>query len=208
MMLNGTERAFLTFPGSAQAVFRCARIAAGFQFPHAPAGRSATISGACRGAFQHVGRPCRAPLAAFRHVGYRRYFFSRLLAYFAVQIMSVAVGWQIYDLTRILSRSVCIGLSSSCPPSPSSRDVQRGGSLQSPGDHGHLHAGQQRSAAQHFPFDGDGAVSPWPVYAILVVFGIERAFLGPLPSRWRPIWCLRKTCPMQSPGTRPPGRRR
>ncbi|MHC2261424.1 MFS family permease [Sinorhizobium meliloti] len=38
--------------------------------------------------------------AAFRHVGYRRYFFSRLLAYFAVQIMSVAVGWQIYDLTR------------------------------------------------------------------------------------------------------------
>ena len=30
--------------------------------------------------------------AAFRHVGYRRYFFSRFLAYFAIQIISVEIG--------------------------------------------------------------------------------------------------------------------
>lgn len=55
--------------------------------------------------------------AAFRHVGYRRYFFSRLLAYFAVQIMSVAVGWQIYDLTRDPFSLVSSASSNSCPPS-------------------------------------------------------------------------------------------
>jgi hypothetical protein len=58
--------------------------------------------------------------AAFRHVGYRRYFFSRFLAYFAVQIMSVAVGWQIYDLTRDPFALGLIGLSSSCRRSSSS----------------------------------------------------------------------------------------
>jgi len=38
--------------------------------------------------------------AAFRHSAFSRYWTARFLATFATQIVSVAVGWQIYDLTR------------------------------------------------------------------------------------------------------------
>lgn len=38
--------------------------------------------------------------AAFRHSSYSRYFFSRFLTSFSVQIVSVSVAWQMYDVTR------------------------------------------------------------------------------------------------------------
>ena len=38
--------------------------------------------------------------SAFRHRGYLFYWLSRFLATFSTQIVSVAVGWQVYDLTR------------------------------------------------------------------------------------------------------------
>lgn len=38
--------------------------------------------------------------AAFRHSAFARYWTARFLITFATQVVSVAVGWQIYDLTR------------------------------------------------------------------------------------------------------------
>src|SRR3990170_9090151 len=38
--------------------------------------------------------------AAFRHGAFLRFWAARFLATFATQIVSVAVGWQVYDLTR------------------------------------------------------------------------------------------------------------
>ncbi|TIS72534.1 MAG: MFS transporter, partial [Mesorhizobium sp.] len=38
--------------------------------------------------------------AAFRHKPFLSYWAARFLATFATQIVSVAVGWQVYDLTR------------------------------------------------------------------------------------------------------------
>ena len=38
--------------------------------------------------------------AAFRHSAFARYWSARFLITFATQVVSVAVGWQIYDLTR------------------------------------------------------------------------------------------------------------
>lgn len=38
--------------------------------------------------------------AAFRHKSYRRYFTSRFLTAFSIQVVSVAVAWQIYDMTQ------------------------------------------------------------------------------------------------------------
>lgn len=38
--------------------------------------------------------------AAFRHNAFMRFWSARFLTTFATQIVSVAVGWQIYDLTR------------------------------------------------------------------------------------------------------------
>ena len=37
--------------------------------------------------------------AAFRHSSYTRFFFARFLLSFSQQIVSVAVGWQMYDQT-------------------------------------------------------------------------------------------------------------
>ncbi|MFC0217053.1 MFS family permease [Pseudochelatococcus lubricantis] len=37
---------------------------------------------------------------AFRHSAFARYWLARFLGSFAIQIVSVSVGWQIYDLTR------------------------------------------------------------------------------------------------------------
>ncbi|HTN95617.1 MAG TPA: MFS transporter, partial [Nordella sp.] len=46
-------------------------------------------------------QPPAAPQASvFRHSGFRNYWVARLLVSFATQIISVAVGWQVYDLTR------------------------------------------------------------------------------------------------------------
>ncbi|MDQ0472918.1 MFS transporter [Labrys wisconsinensis] len=44
--------------------------------------------------------PPRPRAGAFRHPGFARYWLSRFLANFAVQIISMAVGWQVYSLTR------------------------------------------------------------------------------------------------------------
>ncbi|MEC9342296.1 MAG: MFS transporter, partial [Pseudomonadota bacterium] len=38
--------------------------------------------------------------AAFQHAAFVRYWFARFLSTFSVNVVSVAVGWQIYDLTR------------------------------------------------------------------------------------------------------------
>ena len=42
----------------------------------------------------------RGGMSAFRHRGYLYYWISRFLATFGAQVVSVAVGWQVYDLTR------------------------------------------------------------------------------------------------------------
>ena len=36
----------------------------------------------------------------FRHQGYRHYFIARQLVSAARQMIAVAIGWQVYDLTR------------------------------------------------------------------------------------------------------------
>ncbi len=48
--------------------------------------------------------------AAFKHLSYQRYFGSRFLTAFAVQILSVAVAWQIYDQTQNAALLGWIGL--------------------------------------------------------------------------------------------------
>nr|WP_321361919.1 MFS transporter [uncultured Hyphomonas sp.] len=48
--------------------------------------------------------------SAFRHSAYSRYFFSRFCTSLGTQIVSVAVGWQIYDLTQNAALLGWIGL--------------------------------------------------------------------------------------------------
>ena len=52
--------------------------------------------------------------AAFAHGAFVRFWTARFLATFSTQIVSVAVGWQIYDLTRDPFDLGLVGSSSSC----------------------------------------------------------------------------------------------
>ena len=53
--------------------------------------------------------------AAFQNQPFMRYWLSRLAASFAVQIQTVAVGWQVYDLTRDPLDLGLVGLSQFLP---------------------------------------------------------------------------------------------
>ncbi|QRY67334.1 MFS transporter [Ensifer sp. PDNC004] len=125
--------------------------------------------------------------AAFRHVGYRRYFFSRFLAYFAIQIISVAVGWQIYDLTRDPFDLGLIGLFQFLPSlvlilvTGSVADRYNRRMIM-----GVCMVVSTLCAAALLALTVTGLFSPWPVYAVLVVFGIERAFLAPASQSLAP----------------------
>jgi MFS family permease len=53
--------------------------------------------------------------AAFRHKGFPSYWISLVATWFAVQIQTVAVGWQVYDLTRDPFDLGLVGLSQFAP---------------------------------------------------------------------------------------------
>lgn len=54
--------------------------------------------------------PTHDKYSAFRHMSYRRYFVVRFLSAFGIQILSVAVAWQIYDETESALLLGLIGL--------------------------------------------------------------------------------------------------
>jgi MFS family permease len=62
-----------------------------------------------------VGPPAPARFAAFGHKGFPSYWLGHVFAGFAVQIQTVAVGWQVYDLTRDPFDLGLVGLSQFAP---------------------------------------------------------------------------------------------
>jgi MFS family permease len=130
--------------------------------------------------------PSAQPPSAFAYRSFRLYWMARFLNGFATQIISVAVGWQIYDETRdpfllglvglvqfapaivfvlvtgsVADRynrrvvmSLCIGLEALCVAALAGFWVLHAAS---PEQHGHI----------------------WPVFIILTLFGVARAFLTP-----------------------------
>lgn len=60
-----------------------------------------------------AARPTR--FAAFRHKGFPSYWIALVGTWFAVQILTVAVGWQVYDLTRDPFDLGLVGLSQFAP---------------------------------------------------------------------------------------------
>ena len=122
-------------------------------------------------------------LSAFRHSGFRFYWFSRLTATFAVQVLSVAVGWQIYALTRDPLDLGLIGLAQFLP------------SLILVLVTGAVADKFNRRAIMVICLGAEAACSGalvwltisglsvvWPVFAVLVAFGVARAFYGPASS--------------------------
>jgi MFS family permease len=118
--------------------------------------------------------------SAFRHASYTRFFFSRFFSAFAIQIISVSVGWQMYDETR---NPLYLGLIGLFQFLPSLLLILVTGTVADRYNRRMIVAiclvVGAGCAAALLALTLSGAFTVWLVFAILVVFGIERAFMGP-----------------------------
>ena len=121
--------------------------------------------------------------AAFRYPAFTRYWIQRLLNTLAVQIVSVAVGWQIYDLTRDPFDLGLIGLTQFLPALAL---VLVTGSVADMFGRRMVMGISQLvelvcTSALLF-LTMRGLTSTAPVFALLVGLGVARAFVGPASS--------------------------
>ena len=118
--------------------------------------------------------------AAFRHRPFALYWSSRFFATFAAQILSVAVGWQVYDLTRDPLDLGLIGLVQFAPSLllvlVTGAVADRFGRRLIMGTAIGVEA-LCALAILLLTLRGIGGVGP--IFAILLVFGVARAFMAP-----------------------------
>lgn len=118
--------------------------------------------------------------AAFRHKSFTLYWTARVLALAATQIVSVAVGWQIYDLTRNPFDLGLVGIIQFAPAlllvlvtgavaDRFGRRLVMGLTILLEG----------LCAATLLALTMRGLSSTLPIFVLLAVFGVGRAFLGP-----------------------------
>ncbi len=118
--------------------------------------------------------------AAFRHSAFLRFWAARFLATFSTQIVSVAVGWQVYDLTRDPFDLGLVGIVQFLPALllvlVTGAVSDRFGRRLIMG----LSTGVEALCALALLFlTLRGLTGVGPIFAVLAVFGVARAFLGP-----------------------------
>lgn len=124
---------------------------------------------------------------ALHHRAYVFYLLAVGLAGFAVQIMSVSVGWQIYDISRNPADLGLAGLVQFLPPlflvlltglaaDRFSRRLIMALCL----------ALEAACAAALFVFTAASPSVVWPIFAILATLGVARAFLNPAADALAP----------------------
>ena len=118
--------------------------------------------------------------AAFRHRPFALYWSSRFFATFATQILSVAVGWQVYDLTR---NPLDLGLIGLVQFAPSLLLVLVTGTVADRFGRrlimGTAIAVEALCALAILLLTLRGIGGVGPIFAILLVFGVARAFMAP-----------------------------
>jgi MFS family permease len=118
--------------------------------------------------------------AAFRHRSFLVFWSARFLATFATQIVSVAVGWQIYDLTRDPFDLGLVGIIQFIPSLllvlVTGAIADRFGRRLIMGLSASLEA---LCALALLLLSFHGLAGPGPIFAVLAVFGLARAFFGP-----------------------------
>jgi MFS family permease len=118
--------------------------------------------------------------AAFAHASFVRYWIARFCSTFAVQIVAVSVGWQVYDLTRDPLDLGIIGLVQFLPllllvlvtgavADRFGRRLVMGAAI----------ALELACTAAILFFSVRGLASPLPVFIALAGMGVARAFYGP-----------------------------
>jgi len=118
--------------------------------------------------------------AAFRHGPFLRYWLARFLTTFSTQIVSVAVGWQIYDLTRDPFDLGLVGIVQFAPSLllvlVTGAVADRFGRRLIMG----LSAMLETLCALALLFlTVRGLAGPGPIFGVLALFGFARAFFGP-----------------------------
>jgi MFS family permease len=130
--------------------------------------------------------PAEAPggrFAAFRHRSFVTYWVARLLTTFGAQILSVAVIWHIYELTKSALYTGLVGLVQFAPLAllvlVTGTAADQYGRRLIMGISIVLAA---ICAAVMMVLSWGGLITPFLMLAILVIFGVARAFLGPASS--------------------------
>ncbi|MDB5614684.1 MAG: transporter, partial [Devosia sp.] len=124
---------------------------------------------------------------AFTYVGFRFFWLTTLLVSFAVQIMSVSIAWQIYDVTGNVFLLGLVGLSLFLPAlllmlitGLAADRFNRRGIMA-------ICLGVELLCALGFlAFVNARAHEVWPIFGILVVLGTARAFWGPAAQSLAP----------------------
>ncbi len=118
--------------------------------------------------------------AAFRHSSFTRYWLARFFATFATAIISVAVGWQVYDLTRDPFDLGLVGLIQFAPALllvlVTGSAADRFGRRRIMGMAAAL---ETACAIGMLVLSIRGLESTTPVFILLAVFGVARAFFAP-----------------------------
>jgi MFS family permease len=118
--------------------------------------------------------------AALRHRGFALLWVSRILASFATHITSVAVGWQIYDLTR---NPFDLGLVGLVQFAPALLLVLVSGVAADRFNRRRIVAACQGveglCAAALLAFTLGGHIEVGQIFLVLFAFGVARAFLNP-----------------------------
>jgi len=118
--------------------------------------------------------------ALLRRPGYLAYWSARFFATFAVQIVSVSIGWQIYDLTR---DPLALGLVGLVQFLPSLLLVLVTGSVADRFNRRTILilclAAELVCVAVLAGLTLSSSREAWPIFAALLGLGIARAFIGP-----------------------------
>ncbi|MET2832406.1 MFS transporter [Mesorhizobium shangrilense] len=118
--------------------------------------------------------------AAFRHRAFLSYWAARFLTTFATMIVSVAVGWQMYDLTR---DPLDLGLVGIVQFLPSLLLVLVTGVVADRFGRRLIMAlavvVEAMCALALLALALHGISGPLPIFAVLAMFGVARAFFGP-----------------------------
>lgn len=133
--------------------------------------------------FETLPSPPDQRYAAFRHSAFVRFWVARFLTTFAAQIVSVAVGWQVYDLTRDPFDLGLVGVIQFIPSLllvlVTGATADRFGRRLIMALAAFLEA---FCALALFFFTFRGLTGPAPIFVILGLFGVARAFFGPASS--------------------------
>lgn len=118
--------------------------------------------------------------SVFRHRNFAFYLSSRLLGTMAVQMQSVAIGWQVYAQTHNLFYLGMIGLAQFAPflllilyAGHAADRYNRRNIIAS------CMAAQLLCGLALLGFTHSSMAAVWPIFAVLVLFGSARAFMSP-----------------------------